>query len=190
MGEIRDPLDGFNQLKTWNLKKKLAPKNTLEASAAKKDSQGNLITDRTKLEKLYLETYLTRLKPNEITPGLEQLEEMKSYLYQSRLDLCSERKSPDWNMDDLENVFKSVKNNKARDAHGHTYEIFKHGGSHLKKSLLKLCNRVKSDQTYPSIFHPANITSLYKNRGEKSDFNNQRGIFNVVKIGSILDRLI
>ena len=115
---------------------------------------------------------------------------MKSYLYQSRLDLCSERKSPDWNMDDLENVFKSVKNNKARDAHGHTYEIFKHGGSHLKKSLLKLCNRVKSDQIYPSIFHPANITSLYKNRGEKSDFNNQRGIFNVVKIRSILDRLI
>ena len=149
-----------------------------------------MITDRSKLEKLYLETYLTRLKPNEITPGLEQLEEMKSYLYQSRLDLSSEQKSPDWNMDDLENVFKSVKNNKARDAHGHTYEIFKHGGSHLKKSLLKLCNRVKSDQTYPSIFHPANITSLYKNRGEKSDFNNQRGIFNVVKIRSILDRLI
>ena len=35
MGEIRDPLDGFNQLKTWNLKKKMAPKNTLEATAAK-----------------------------------------------------------------------------------------------------------------------------------------------------------
>ena len=56
--------------------------------------------------------------------------------------------------------------------------------------MLKLLNLIKEKQVYPSIFQPANITSLYKNKGEKSDLNSDRGIFNVVKIRSILDRLI
>ena len=34
------------------------------------------------------------------------------------------------------------------------------------------------------------ITSLYKNKGCKSDFSNQRGIFNVSKIRSILDKIL
>jgi hypothetical protein len=157
---------------------------------AKKDLQGNLITDKSNLEKLYLKTYVNRLKPNVITSGLESLEEMKEYLFQLRLELCKDKISKQWNMDDLENVFKALKSNKARDAHGHTYKIFKHGGKDLKKSLLDLCNQVKMKQIYPTIFQPANITSLYKMKGEKSDFDKDRGIFNVVKIRSILDRLV
>jgi hypothetical protein len=83
-----------------------------------------------------------------------------------------------------------LKSNKARDAHGHTYELYKYGGRDLKLSLLELLSLVKVKQVYPTIFQPANITSLYKSRCEKSDFHNDRGTFNVVKIRSILDRLI
>ena len=115
---------------------------------------------------------------------------MKEFLYQMRLELCKGRKSRKWNIEDLEKVFKCLKNNKARDAHGHTYELYKNGGSDLKSSLLKLVNLVKEKQIYPKIFQLANITSLYKKRGEKSDFNSERGIFNTVKIRSILDRLV
>ena len=190
LSNMKDPLDGFNQIETWKLKKRLAPKNSIEPPMAKKDSHGNLISDKSQLEKLYLDTYVDRLTPNKMAAGLEQLEEMKNYLFQLRYDLCSERVTKDWTMSNLENVFKSLKGNKARDAHGHTYEIFKFGGKDLKKSLLDLCNLVKKKQIYPSIFQPANITSLYKKRGEKSDFDNDRGIFNVVKLRSILDRLI
>ena len=34
------------------------------------------------------------------------------------------------------------------------------------------------------------ITSLYKNKGCKSDFSHQRGIFNVSKVRSILDKIL
>ena len=83
-----------------------------------------------------------------------------------------------------------MKNLKNNNANGHTYELFKYGGKDLKLSLLKLCNAVKFRKLYPTIFQPSNITSLYKNKGEKADLNNDRGIFNVVKIRSILDKLI
>ena len=106
------------------------------------------------------------------------------------MDSCKTKKTIEWNSDDLEKSLKSMKNNKARDAHGHVYEIFKFGGDDLKDSLLKMLNNIKKKQIYPDIFKPSNITSLYKRKGEKSDLNNDRGVFNVVKIRSILDRMV
>ena len=170
LGETDDGIDGFNQ--------------------AKKDKQGNLITGKKLLENLYMDTYVERLKPNEMVPGLENLENLKEYLFKLRYEACKDKKTDEWNQDELEKVLKSMKNNKARDAHGHIYEIFKCGGKDLKKSMLKMFNLVKEKQIYPDILKPSNITSLYKKKGEKADLNNDRGIFNVVKLRSILDRLV
>ena len=65
--------DGLNQIQTWGLKKKLAPKNVVDPPAAKKDAQGELVTDKSNLEKLYLETYQKRLTPNPISADLKEL---------------------------------------------------------------------------------------------------------------------
>ena len=190
LGKMNDPLTGFNIVNTWGLKKKLAPKNTIDPPMAKKDAHGHLVTEKEELEKLYLETYVERLKPNKMADGLELLEEMKEYLYQLRYDVCIDKKSKDWSGEELEKALKGMKNNKARDAHGHVYELFKYGGSDLKNSMLKLFNLVKDKQIYPKIVQPSNITTLYKKKGVKSDMNSERGVFNLVKIRSIQDRLI
>ena len=157
---------------------------------AKKDSKGNLITDKSMLEKLYLDTYVERLKPNKMAPGLENLEKLKEYLFNLRYENCKNKKSKDWSEDDFNKALKALKNNKARDAHGHIYEIFKYGGADLKGSMIKMYNKIRESQEYPDILKPSNITSLYKMKGEKSSLDNDRGIFNVVKIRSILDRLV
>ena len=127
LGKINDPITGINIAKTWNLKKKLAPKNSIDPPMAKKYAFGNLVTDKDNLENLYLQTYVDRLKPNMIVDGLENLEDMKEFLYQMRYDLCKDKKSPDWSKDEFEKVLKSLRNNKARDANGHVYELFKCG---------------------------------------------------------------
>ena len=157
---------------------------------AKKDVNGTLITDKKSLEKLYLDTYVDRLKPNRMASGLEKLEQMKEFLFNLRYESFKSKKTKEWSREDLEKVLKSMKNNKARDAHGHVYEIFKYGGDDLKESLVKMLNLVKFKQTYPDIFKPADITSLYKRKGERNDLNNDRGIFNVVKICSLMDKLV
>ena len=115
---------------------------------------------------------------------------MKEYLFNLRYESCKTKKTKEWSRENLEKVLKSMKNNKARDAHGHIYELFKYGGEDLKESLLKMLNLVKCKQIYPEIFKPADITSLYKKKGEKTDLNNDRGIFNVVKIRSLMDKLV
>jgi 6-pyruvoyl-tetrahydropterin synthase len=80
---------------------------------------------------------------------------------------------------------------KARDAHGHVFELLKLCGKDLKDSMVRMFNIIKKKKKdYPDIFKPSNITSLYKKKGEKADLNNDRGIFNIVQIRSILDRLL
>ena len=107
-----------------------------------------------------------------------------------QLEIAKSKVTPEWTLSNLNKILKILKNNKARDEHGHTYELFRYGGNSLKSSLLKLFNLVKSTQSYPSIFQQSNITSFRKRKGDKSDLENDRGVFNVTKIRSILDKLI
>ena len=173
-------LDGFNQIKTWSLKKRLSPKNVIEPPAAKKDANGKLITEKSQLENLFIETYKNRLTPNPISDDLTELKSLKEYLFLINRRLAEKETTKDWNFKDLEKVLKNLKNNKARDAHGHVYEIYKYAGYDLKASLLRMFNLIKKKQIYPTIFQLSNISSFYKKSGDKSDLNNEKGVFNGV----------
>ena len=190
IGPRSDIFEGFSQAKTWNLMKKLSPKNTIDPPAAKKDNLGELVTDQEALETLYLETYKSRLQPNPVSKDMAELKYLKEYLYDMQINLAKGRTTNDWTIDDLNKALKTLENNKARDEHGHVYELFKYGGTALKNSLLKLYNLVKRKQIYPKIFQKSNISSFWKKKGHKSDLDNDRGVFNVVKIRSILDKII
>ena len=148
------------------------------------------MTDKNAVENLYVETYKERLTPNKIKEDGIELKALKEYLFKINLENAKENKSEDWSLKDLEKALRSFKNNKSRDELGHTYELFKYGGIELKMSLLRLLNKVKRTQIYPTIFRSSNISSIWKKKGEKSDLDNDRGIFCVNKIRSILDKLI
>ena len=190
LGKQNDAIEGFSQSKTWKLKKKLAPKNTIDPPAAKKDKWGNLVTGKEALETLYIETYRERLKSHPISKDLQDLKDLKEYLFNLRVKYASKRISEDWKIEELEKVLKSLKNGKARDPHGHVYELYKYGGNDLKNSLLKFLNLVKRTQIYPSILQASNITSFYKSKGDRANLENDRGVFIVVKLRSILDKLV
>jgi hypothetical protein len=89
-------------------------------------------------------------------------------------------------------ICKSLKNNKARDECGFIYELFKpsNAGPDVFQSLTKLFNLMKHELTIPEFFELMSITSLYKNKGSRSNISNERGIFNVPKVRSIFDKAI
>ena len=51
-------------------------------------------------------------------------------------------------------------------------------------------NRVKSDQIFPEVLELCDVSSIWKRRGSRNDFDNYRGIFRLTIFRSILDRLI
>ena len=88
-------------------------------------------------------------------------------------------------------LFK-IQNNKARDRYNMTYELFKpqYAGADIYMSLTCLFNMMKDQLIVPEFLSQMSITRFYKHRGQKSLFSNQRGIFNLSKIRSILDKVI
>ena len=51
-------------------------------------------------------------------------------------------------------------------------------------------NRVKQDQIYPEVLEVCDISSIWKLKGSRNNFDSYRGIFRVTIFRSILDRLI
>lgn len=81
LGKTGDTIEGYNQVKTWAMKKKLCPKNSIDPPCAKKDKDGNLVTSKSALEKLYVETYTDRLKPNPVKEDATDEKKIKEYLF-------------------------------------------------------------------------------------------------------------
>jgi hypothetical protein len=139
-----------------------------------------------------METYKHRLRQRPISRDLENLKNLKEKLFKQRLRLCKLRKSPAWGAKDLKKVLKNLKTNKARDPKGLINELFKPGviGDDLEKSLIMLYNRIKDKIEFPQFMEIDNIISIYKGKGEKIDLTNDRGIFIVSTLRSILMKLL
>ena len=86
-------LNGSGRKQMWKLLKKKFPKIVHQVPVGKKDSGGNLITNHAGLKKLYLDTYLNRLRNRPIKKDFEQIKEMKTDLFNLRLKLSERKKS-------------------------------------------------------------------------------------------------
>ena len=97
-----------------------------------------------------------------------------------------------WEIKNLESAMKSLKKDKARDPNGWINDIFKEGvaGTNLKISMLTLFNRIRTENYFPEFMRKADITTLYKGKGEKSNLENDRGIFIVPIFRSLIMKLI
>ena len=124
--------------------------------------------------------------------GFEELKELKEVLFKLRLKLCKKRKTKQCDMKDLEAALKELKKDKSRDPNGWLNELFQEGvaGNNLKISMLNLFNKIKSENYFPEFMRKADVTTIYKGKGEKCDLNNDRGIFIVYTFRSLPMKLI
>ena len=150
------------------------------------------MTSHAELKKLFEDTYKNRLRNRTIKPELRNLYDKKMYLFDLRVDVSRNIKSENWSIDDLTKVLKKLKKNKSADSIGLIYELFRPEivGKDLLISLLMFCNQVKSQLIIPEFLTLTDITSIWKLKGEKSNLENDRGIFGVSKIRAIIEKLV
>ena len=192
VGEMIDNMSNLSRIKMWKVKQKVCPKVNTNYAIAKLNDNGDLVTEKSELKNLYAKVYKTRLKHREIRPNYFLLKKLKNELFEIRIKLARLIKSENWKLSDLVKVTKNLKTNKAADPKGLINEIFKPGvaGKDLQQSLLMLCNKVKTECTIPTFMEYTNITSIFKNKGSKTDLNNDRGVFTVMTVRSVIDNLI
>ena len=190
--EHLDQTDDNINMGIWKVKNKHFPKKTASVPSAKADINGRLVSDPNGLKNLYLDTFTHRLRQRPIKEKYSKLFELQKEVLDRRLIITSENKSPDWSEIDVIEVLKSLKNGKSRDPLGMCNEIFKPpvAGADLVTSLTIMMNKIKSEVTIPDQLRMKNITAIYKNKGSKSDLENDRGIFRCTVLNTIFQKLI
>ena len=181
----------INLQEMWKILNQIIPKHKTSIPIAKKDHRGKFITDPLAIKALLAKEYKMRLRNRPIRSDLGNIRLRKEKILNMQLKLAKNISSPPWKIEDLEKALKCLKNNKCRDQDGYINEIFKPGviGSDLKKSLLILFNNIKKKKLIPIFMKHANITTVHK-KGSKHELKNERGIFRVSVIRSILMRMI
>ena len=120
-----------------------------------------------------------------MTSGNENIEFLQNVMSKSR-------KSDAWTAEQLWKILTKLKPNKSMDPLSMTYELFKPGniGENLFNSLLMFRNETKETGEVIDALRLSNITSIYKMKGSRLLLDLERGIFSVVKIRSIIDKLL
>ena len=185
-------INGSGRKKMWSTLKTKFPKISKPTPVAKKDKSGKLISKHEDLRKLYLKTYKQRMRNRPMKEELIDFKNIKENLFDKRLKLAEEKKSEKWSMRHLEQALKTLKKNKSRDPNGWINELFKDGvaGYNLKLSLLQIFNKIKEENHIPNFMRLADISTIYKGKGSKKELINERGIFVVTILRSILMKMI
>ena len=185
-----DP-EKVNLTQMWKNMKKIWPKFGSNLPTAKKDHNGKIITDPKSLKSLLVKEYKERLRTRPTRPDFAESEKFRNMIFNLKIKMASKNKSPDWSRADLEKALRYLKKGKSRDNQGLLNEIFRPEviGEDLKNSLLMMFNKIKNEQMIPDFFNFANITTIPK-KGSKLELKNERGIFRVSVVRSILMRLI
>ena len=153
---------------------------------------GNLLTSEDKIQDAAVLTYTERLKNRPMKDNLNHIREAKEVLCEKLLKVAKENKTPPWEMKHLEKVLKELKKGKSRDPLGYCNELFSPevAGDDLKMAIIKMMNRIKLEQIFPECLELCNISSIWKRKGPRNEFDSYRGIFRVTIFRTILDRLI
>ena len=102
----------LNHTGFWKLKKKLCPRRQ-DPPSAKRDSNGNLVTAKSGLQNLYLETYQARLSHRPMKAEYSDIYQLKMQLWASRMIQLSEVKTDAWTTLQLRNALARLKRKKS-----------------------------------------------------------------------------
>ena len=180
---------GFHSGHLWKLKNKLRPKSQ-NSPTAMLNKDGKLITSSNGLKTANMEHFKKVLENRPIKPELKEYQKEREQLCEERILEASKNVTEDWSEKDVKDVINKLKKRKSRDPNGYSNEIIQSGGRDVLCAITKLMNNIKKQQQYPQSLQACNITSLFKNKGSRKDFNQYRGIFRVTVFRNILDRLI
>ena len=150
------------------------------------------MTDPSSIKQLYLDTFCHRLRERPVKEDNAELYELQQKLLEKRLLLTAYEKSPQWTELDILHVLSSLKNGKCKDPLGMSNVLFKPpvAGADLVKSITIMMNLIKNQSKIPEIFRFKNISTIYKNKGSRSNLENDRGIFTCIILDTILQKLI
>ena len=165
--EIQSAADTGNSRRMFEgIKKAIRP--TQSKSATLKTPTGETITDKSRLMECWVEHYREIYGgTNSVSPSV--LDSIERLPILSELDETPTK-------EELSKAISDISSGKAPGQDGIPAEVFKCGGSQLLGNLHQLLCKCWKVGSVPPEMRDSIITTLYKNKGDRSDRHNYRGI--------------
>jgi len=180
---------GVNSPDFWKVVK--VNKEKTQKKTTMKDKNGVKQEDENEIKEIYRKWYEDLLTQKEASNSKEiQAETFINECFEKLEREAEKSVTSVITEEELENVIKSLKVKKAEDYYGMKNEYIKYGGDQLKKSLLTILNEVLVTRTVPKRWSKMKIKSIYKNKGDRSDMANQRGIFLTSVTSKIFEKIL
>ena len=182
---------GLNTGKLWNLKKKLMPRNN-EPPTAMMSKEGKLLTDKEEIKEEAVRHYKQVFEEKEIDAEYMEYKKDREELCLKRLEETKSNKTEDWSIEKVKKALNDLKTGKSKDPFDIPNELFKPdvAGNDLVEAVAILMNRIKKEAIVPEKLNVCNVTNLYKNKGDKTQYDSYRGIFRTTVLRNILEKLL
>ena len=180
---------GINGPNMWEVLKKVRRKKT-EPPTAVRDKEGNILEDSEEIKNRYLEHFVEVLK-SPVAESAEEVrqEEMINGAFENIMKIAQREPVILTTMAEIEVAISELKKKKCKDGWGWKNEFIIEGGIEMKKSLLKLVNRMEVDGVTPQMWNSVLIKSAHK-KGSVLDLDNKRGLFITEIISKVYEKVI
>ena len=163
------------------LKAIFGPRKSSYPSVKSKDGK-SVITDPDKILDRWVEHFDGVLnQPSDFDPTV--LEEIPQWEINHSL-------ADEPTLDEVEKSIKQLASGKAAGADGIPPDVYKHGGSSVRRHLLHLYQQCWNEGLVPQDFKDADLIHLYKNKGDSKVCDNHRGISLLSIGGKIFARIL
>lgn len=155
---------------------------TKRASAPVRSTNGELLRTQSEILNRWEEHFSTLLNERtDYDPSI--LDELPLIPVDEQLWSSPER-------EEVDKIIEGLKNSKSPGPDGVAAELLKYGPPELSDALMDLMKRAWEAGTVPQIWKDANLVTIYKNKGDRADCGNSRGVALLAVAGKILAKMI
>ena len=181
---------GFDGSAFWEFNKRSKGKKN-EAATAMKNEKGEITENPEEILKIYKNFYEKLLSGREMTTEAgKQVENMVNKYVDELVKQADRSRMQPFTEDEYKTVKKSLKAGKAPDLQGWRYEIVKHAGEDLDKSILKMVNELATNNMVVEEWAEMIIKSIGKGKGDQQTMHSKRGLFLTNIVSKVMEKLI
>ena len=132
------------------------------------DKNGKLLTSDEGIKQGAMNHFKEVLGNRPIKSNLEMYQVERENLWKERIKDARANVASQWTEVQVKYVIKkNLKKKKSRDPQGIPNELIQCGGKDVNIAIMKLMNGIKRKKSFPHCLQSCNITSIYKNKGQR-----------------------
>ena len=174
----------------WKFKKRMDNKiKQNEIANGMKNKNNVLITDNEEIKGIFSEFYENLFKVEDNDTQATTWNKHMMTMIEKLSTFESEQTQQEYTKDEIQEKIKSLKKKRTNDTQGWNNILIKNAGEDVINSIAILFKKIDKQSKIPDEWEEIIIKSIYKNKGEKSDMENRRGLFMTSVISKLYEKV-